>query len=124
MELKEFINNTLTQIAEGVQGAIDQSEGRGYLISPVVGNVGETCIVHFDLLVESQKEGGANIKVLSGNVSEKVANRINFDVAMTLPHPEEPANEQKNCLHRQLEEGKKKDTILSNPQIDNSTPRN
>lgn len=29
MELKEFINNTLTQIAEGVQGAIDQSEGRG-----------------------------------------------------------------------------------------------
>ncbi len=29
MELKEFINNTLTQIAEGVQGAIDQSERVG-----------------------------------------------------------------------------------------------
>ena len=30
MELKEFINNTLIQIAEGVQNAIDQSDGKGY----------------------------------------------------------------------------------------------
>jgi len=89
MELKEFINNTLTQIAEGVQNAIDQSDGKGYLISPAAGKVGLSCTVHFDLSVESQKDGGANIKVLSGNVSEKVANRIGFDISMTLPHPKE-----------------------------------
>lgn len=85
MELKEFINNTITQIAEGVQNAIDQSNGKGYLVSPTTGKVGLSCTIHFDLLVESQKDGGANIKVLSGNASEKVANRINFDVSMTLP---------------------------------------
>ena len=56
MELKEFINNTLTQIAEGVQGAIDQSEGRGYLISPVVGNVGETCIVHSTYWLKAKRK--------------------------------------------------------------------
>ena len=86
MELKEFINNTLTQIAEGVQNAIEQSNGKDYLISPATGKIGDSCIVHFDLSVESQKEGGSNIKVLSGNVSERTANRINFDIAMTLPH--------------------------------------
>ena len=67
MELKEFINNTLTQIAEGVQNAIEQSNGKDYLISPATGKIGDSCIVHFDLSVESQKEGGSNIKVLSGN---------------------------------------------------------
>lgn len=89
MELKDFINNTLTQIVDGVQNAIDQSNGKDYLISPAVGKVGLSCTVHFDLSVESQKNGGTNIKVLSGNVSEKVANRISFDISMTLPHPKE-----------------------------------
>lgn len=89
MELKEFISNTITQIADGVEEAIVKSDGRGYLVSPARGNVGLSCTVHFDLSVESQKEGGADIKVLSGNVSEKVANRISFDISMTLPHPKE-----------------------------------
>lgn len=86
MELKEFINDTLTQIAEGVQNAIEQPNGKDYLISPATGKIGVSCTVHFDLSVEAQKDGEANIKVLSGNVSEKVANRINFDIPMTLPH--------------------------------------
>ena len=86
MELKEFINDTLTQIAEGVQNAIDQSDGKDYLVSPTTGKVGLSCTVHFDLSVEGQKDGGANIKVLSGNVSEHVTNRISFDITMTLPH--------------------------------------
>lgn len=55
MELKEFINNTLTQIAEGVQNAIDQSDGKGYLISPAAGKIGLSCTVHFDLSVERAK---------------------------------------------------------------------
>ena len=87
MELKEFISNTITQIADGVQDAIEKSNGKGYSVSPAIGNVGLSCKVHFDLSVDSQKDGGANIKVISGNVSEKVSNRINFDISMTLPHP-------------------------------------
>lgn len=86
MELKDFINSTLTQIAEGVQGAIDQSKGKGYRVSPVVGSVGDSCVVHFDLAVESEKKAEASVKIASGNMSEKTANRINFDVTMTLPH--------------------------------------
>ena len=89
MELKEFISNTLTQIAEGVQEAIDQSKGKGYRVSPVLGNVGDSCVVHFDLAVESEKEAGASVKIVSGNLSEKTANRINFDISMTLPYPKE-----------------------------------
>lgn len=86
MELKDFINNTLTQIAEGVQGAIDQSKGKGYRVSPVVGNEGDSCVIHFDLAVESEKKAGASVKIASGTLSEKTVNRTNFDVAMTLPH--------------------------------------
>ena len=87
MELEDFINNTLTQIAEGVQGAIDQSEGNGYRVSPALGNIGNSCIVHFDLAIECEKKAGANVKIASGNLSERTANRINFDISMTLPSP-------------------------------------
>ena len=86
MELKEFINNTLTQIAEGVQSAIGQSDGKDYFVNPTMGNIGVSCTVHFDLSVESQKDARANIKVVNGNLSERVANRISFDIPMTLPH--------------------------------------
>ncbi len=48
-----------------------------------------TCVVHFDLAVESEKEAGANIKIACGNLSERTANRINFDISMTLPHPKD-----------------------------------
>ncbi len=88
MELKEFINNTLTQIAEGVQGAIDNSVGRGYLVNPTGNKSGSNYTVHFDLCVTSQKEGGLNIKVADGSLSEKSTNRITFDVDMLLPRPE------------------------------------
>lgn len=64
MELKEFINKTLTQIAEGVQEAIDNSEGKGYLVSPTVSGIGKSCNVHFDIAVESEAEGKAGIKGL------------------------------------------------------------
>lgn len=42
MELKEFINKTLTQIAEGVQEAIDYSKGKGYLVSPTINETGKS----------------------------------------------------------------------------------
>lgn len=85
MELKEFISNTLTQIAEGVQEAIDNSGGKGYLVNPSGNKNGGNYNVHFDLCVEAQKGGGINIKVADGNMSEKSTNRITFDVKMTLP---------------------------------------
>lgn len=88
MELKEFINNTLTQIAEGVQEAIDNSVGKGYLVSPAGDKIGKSCNVHFDIAVESEAEGKAGIKVVGGGISKRSANRISFDLTMTLPFPE------------------------------------
>lgn len=86
MDLKNFISNTLTQIAEGVQEAIDNSKERGYLVNPSVSSKNSNgCTVHFDLSVESETDGGVSIKILNGNVSEKSANRITFDIEMTLP---------------------------------------
>lgn len=87
MELKEFINNTLTQIAEGVLEAIDNSEDKGYLVSPTVGRTGKSCNVHFDIAVESEAEGKAGIKVIGGGISKRSTNRISFDVTMSLPTP-------------------------------------
>lgn len=109
MELKEFINDTLTQIAEGVQGAIDNSEGMGYSISPVMGNEGNTCTVHFDLAVECEKSGGADIRVVTGKLSEKTCNRINFDVYMTLPHPKEPTEKMRGSMLAQRNKAKDAD---------------
>lgn len=85
MELKEFINNTLTQIAEGVQAAIDASGDGGYLINPSATKIGADCKIHFELSVESGKKGEANIQVLGGSVTEHSMNRIAFDINMTLP---------------------------------------
>lgn len=88
MELKEFIDNTLTQIAEGVQDAIEASKGKGYWVSPGGDKFGRNCVVHFDLSVESGKEGAASIKVIGAGINEKSINRIKFDVHMRLPFPE------------------------------------
>lgn len=87
MELKEFINKTLTQIAEGVQEAIDNSEGKGYFVSPTVNEIGRSCNIHFDIAVESEAEGKVGIKVVGGGISKRSTNRISFDVTMMLPTP-------------------------------------
>ena len=85
MELREFIGNTLTQIAEGVQNAIDASGGADYLVNPST-QVSASYTIHFDICVEAGHEGKANISVLGGSVSERAVNRISFDVVMSYPH--------------------------------------
>lgn len=85
MELKDFISNTLTQIAEGVQEAINKSANSNYLVNPSQQRVGAAYAVHFDLSVETTKEAGANIKILNGAATEASFNRISFDVSMTYP---------------------------------------
>lgn len=87
MELKDFISSTISHIAEGVQEAIDTSKGKGYLVSPGGDKFGKNCVVHFDLSIESGKEGAASIKVIGGGINEKSINRIKFDVHMYLPYP-------------------------------------
>lgn len=85
MELREFINNTLTEIANGVGDAIAMASGKGYFVNPSPDRIGATCTIHFDLSVESTKEGEARIKVLGGSMAEHNTNRISFDIGMTLP---------------------------------------
>lgn len=88
MELKEFINNTLMQIAEGVQEAIDNSKGKGFQVSQTDNEFGRSCSIHFDIAVESEAEGNAGIKVVGGGISKRSANRISFDLTMILPCPQ------------------------------------
>lgn len=52
MELKEFITNTLTQIAEGVQEAINIADGKGYTVCPTTLKTGKECTIHFDLAIK------------------------------------------------------------------------
>lgn len=85
MELKEFVVNTIGQIADAVQEAIVQSEGKNYLVNPSTAKVGATYEIRFDLSVESGQEGSAGIKILNGSMSEKNVNRIMFSVNMSYP---------------------------------------
>lgn len=85
MELKEFISNTLTEIANGVSDAIEASEGKGYLVNPSPNKLGAPYTIHFELSVESSKEGSASIKVIGGSMEQRNVNHINFDICMTLP---------------------------------------
>lgn len=85
MELKEFISNTLTQMADGVREAIKESEGKGYWVNPSTQMYGSKCKVHFDLSVESDQKEAASIKVLGASMSERSVNRISFDINIALP---------------------------------------
>ena len=75
MELKEFVSHTLTQIAEGIQEAINASEGKGYLVSPTTDEIGNSCNIHFNIAVENEADGKTGIKVISGGISKRSANR-------------------------------------------------
>lgn len=101
MELKEFITNTLTQIAEGVQEAINIADG--YTICPTTQKTGKECTIHFDLAIESETEGGASIKVLTGSMKEKSANRVTFDVGMILPSTKSKSPHQRPTYDEALE---------------------
>lgn len=103
MELKDFIRNTLTQIAQGVKEAIVDSQGNGYLVNPSNDEFGRDQTISFDVMVETVEKGGVNIRVVEGERSGKGVNRISFDVTMTLPcvndgrvhelkRPERPSN--------------------------------
>ncbi|MDD6472188.1 MAG: hypothetical protein PUF62_04030 [Bacteroidales bacterium] len=56
----------------------------GAMVNPGLDKKRE-CTVHFDLTVESSKEGGADIKVISGGMSERSSSRISFDIAICMP---------------------------------------
>lgn len=89
MKLKDFIRESLTDIAQGIREAQEQSSG--CIVNPTTGR-GTTHSVHFDLTVQTDTEGKAGISVLSAGMSEKTCNRITFDVNLYL---ESPANERR-----------------------------
>lgn len=83
MELKEFIKTAITDITEAVSELQEELKNVVYINPSITGT--SQCSVHFDLSVESSKEGGADIKVLSGSMSERDTNRISFDIAISMP---------------------------------------
>lgn len=102
MDIREFVEETLKQVIEGVKAA-QESEG-GNLINasnnaPVSGHLfsngtlGTFTIVEFDIAVsaETAGKGGAGLKVFgvgvegSGEHKSGYANRISFAVPVRLP---------------------------------------
>ena len=83
MELKDFIKTAISDITNAVSEL--QSELKnGAVINPSMSNTA-SCLIHFDLSVESSKEGSADIKIASGNVSHATTNRISFDLTIGIP---------------------------------------
>ena len=80
MELKEFIKTAITDITEAVS-ELQEELGSGVVINPSLDKTRQ-CSIHFDLSVESSKEGDADIKVISGGMSERSSNKISFDIAI------------------------------------------
>lgn len=66
MELKDFIRESLTNIAKGIREAQEQSSG--CIVNPTTGK-GTSHTVHFDLMVQTDTEGKAGISVLSAGMS-------------------------------------------------------
>lgn len=83
MELKEFIKTAITDITEAVS-ELQEELDNGAIINPSFDKTRQ-CSIHFDLSVESSKEGGADIKVISGGMSERSSNKISFDIAISMP---------------------------------------
>jgi len=83
MELKEFIKTAITDITEAVS-ELQEELGSGVVINPSLDKTRQ-CSIHFDLSVESSKEGCADIKVISGGMSERSSNKISFDIAISMP---------------------------------------
>ena len=83
MELKEFIKTAIADITEAVS-ELQEEMKNGTMVNPGLDKKRE-CTVHFDLTVESSKEGGADIKVISGGMSERSSNKISFDIAIGMP---------------------------------------
>lgn len=83
MELKEFIKTAIADITEAVS-ELQEEMKTGAMVNPGLDKKRE-CTVHFDLTVESSKEDGADIKVISGGMSELSSSRISFDIAICIP---------------------------------------
>ena len=83
MELKEFIKTALADITNAVC-ELQTELSNGAIINPCLSKTAP-CSVHFDLSVESSKEGGADIKVIGGSMSHTTTNRISFDIGISIP---------------------------------------
>lgn len=83
MELKEFIKTAISDITEAVSELQEELKSE-VLINPSLDKARQ-CSIHFDLSVENSKEGGADIKVISGGMAERNTNKISFDIAISMP---------------------------------------
>jgi hypothetical protein len=113
MDLKEYIKETLTQIAEGIQSSLEPVRDAGGFVNPAAetsvkisdtahfANIGEgrnVFLIDFDIAVSVEETTGTNaaakLKVASllslgaggnsGNISS-ATNRVSFKVPMALP---------------------------------------
>lgn len=112
MELKDFVAQTLTSIADGIKEAQDKA-GDNYRIAPPIQNNSEKKVellldmetrrlvqsVDFDVAVTTSKgiEGEANAKILvaqgalNAQYTEENLSRVKFKVYVTWPYPKRGA---------------------------------
>ena len=114
MDLKTFVEETLCQIAEGIQGAQKRLEGTGAIINPYYLDKGtgkerlakpvdgfeqiHMQTVSFDIALTASKTGkgggGFEVSVFSANLnagahkesSDSSVSRVRFEVVVDLPH--------------------------------------
>lgn len=103
MELNEFIQETLSQIIQGVKDTQEYAQKNGACINPnrfgtispkaimTVGDDGISAIqkVDFEVSLISTDciNGKASIKVLSGDIAKETSavNKVKFSIILTLP---------------------------------------
>ena len=85
MELKDFVKESLNEIAEGIIDAISYSDGKGYMINPVIRNTGKPTNIRFKVSVQTGTDGGVNIKIADISSSTSSVSTLEFEVPMLLP---------------------------------------
>ena len=92
MNLKDFVKDSILEIAEGVNDAIKDQEKYGIVINPA-GADRSVERIHFLVNVFTETEGKACIKVAGIDKSKAVTQQIDFNVNIQMPSGRQQAIE-------------------------------
>lgn len=103
MDIKEFVQQTITQIAEATKTSSDAVQGLGGVVNPHSRERDNLTRVKFDvaLTVADASEGnvGGKVKVagifnaggeITGKTNQEMASRVQFEILVTLPDGNPP----------------------------------
>lgn len=85
MNLKDFVKESILQIGDGINAAIEEADASGVLVNPGTTIEARSCVIRFSVNVETEKEGGMSLQVLGGTVSKVTSNRLEFGIKVAYP---------------------------------------